>query len=387
MPKTKVTVIDIGSKSISALIGEKGVNNTFVTHGFSECDYAGYYEGEFLEEDKLKETISKVLLEAQSSAATTIEKVYVGVPACFSFCKTTSLTQTFGQKVKVMYENLATLYRRASESMGSDNYVLISCSPINFVLDDGRAMLDIVGQKTSKITAELSIVYAESWFIEKINEILKDLGIKSVEYLSAPLCQSLYLLPKERRMVSSVVIDCGYIETSVSIVKGDGLCLLRSFAVGGGHVSADLMECLNITFNEAENLRKQLILSVVPTDKDDYEIARDGRVVPISMKQANEIASDRIDMIGKLVKKCLNFDEQTKYLPYYLTGGGISYIKGAKDILSEALGENVSILYPKDVNLAKPQYSSLLGLADKALSQEKGNKNFFTSLLDKILRR
>ncbi len=387
MSKAKVTVIDIGSKSISALICEKGINDTFVTHGFSECEYAGYYEGEFLEEDKLKDTFSKVILDAQSSASVVIDKVYVGVPADFSICKTTTLTQTFGQKIKVVDDNLSLIYRKANESVSSDNYVLISCSPMNFVLDDGRNMLKVVGQKTSKLTANLSLVYAEKGFIEKINNILKDLGIKSVEYLSAPLCQCLYLLPPERRAESAIVIDCGYIETSVSVVKGDGLCLLRSFAVGGGHVSADLMECLHISFEEAENLRRQLILSVVATDKDDYDVARDGRVIPISMKQANEIASDRIDMIGKLVKKCLSVEEQQRHLPFYLTGGGISYIKGARDILSDALGENVSIIYPKDVNLAKPQYSSLLGLANKALTQEKGNKNFFTSLIDKILRR
>ena len=266
------------------------------------------------------------------------------------------------------------------------NYVLVSCSAICFALDDGRVILNPVGQKTAKVTASISLVYAEKKFIEKINSILKEIGISSVEYLSTPLCQSVYLLPKERRMESAVVIDCGYIETSVCIVKGEGLTSLKSFSVGGGHVSADLMECLHISFDEAENLRKQLILSVVATENDDYEMNRNGRVVPVSMKQANEIASDRIEMIGKLVKKCLSQEELSSHMPFYLTGGGISYIKGAKDILAESINQNITILCPKDVNLAKPHYSSLLGLLNKATCG-KNSKNFFTNILDKILRR
>jgi cell division protein FtsA len=316
-----------------------------------------------------------------------VDKLYVGVPADFSFCKTVTLTQTFGQRIKVSELDVSAIYQKANQMENNESYVLISCSAINFALDDGRVVLNPVGQKTTKLTAVVSLIYAEKSFIEKINGILKEIGIQSVEYLSTPLCQGLYLLPQERRMESVVLIDCGYIETSVSIVKGDGLVSLKSFAVGGGHVSADLMECLHITFDEAESLRKQLVLSVMATDNDDYEMNRDGRVVPVSMKQANEIASDRITMIGKLIKKCLSQEELASHMPFYLTGGGISYIKGAKDILSDSLNEGITILYPKDVNLSKPHYSSLLGLLNKALSGEKVNKNIFTNILDKILRR
>ena len=51
MSKSKVTVVDIGSKTISVLIGTSGVNDTFIVNGYGESEYAGYYEGEFLEED------------------------------------------------------------------------------------------------------------------------------------------------------------------------------------------------------------------------------------------------------------------------------------------------------------------------------------------------
>ncbi len=388
MPKIAVTVLDIGSKSISVLIGNRGVNDTFVIHGYGEREYAGYYEGEFLEEDKLKDVVSKTINDAQSSAGVTIDKLFVGVPADFSFCKTKTLTQTFGQRVKVNDQDLYEMYQRADDFENMKDYVLISCTPISFVLDDGRKTLKPIGQKTTKITATLSLIYAEKTFIEKINNLLKSIGITTVEYLSAPLCEALYLLPQERREEMAVVVDCGYIETSVTVVKGQGLVSLKSFSVGGGHISADLMECLHITFDEAEQLRKQLVLSVVPSESDDYEISKNGTLIPVSMKQANEITSDRIEMIAMLIKKCLQKDFETvPPMPYYLTGGGISYIKGGKEVLSNYMGVKITVLCPNDVHMAKPHYSSLLGILDKAIKQETKTKSFWTVIIEKIIKR
>ena len=387
MPQNKVTVIDIGSKSISVLIGNRANGSSFSVSGYGEQDYAGYYEGEFLEEDKLLETFRKAIGDAQSSANFVIDKVFVGVPANFCQNQTRTVVKNFGQKIKLTQDDIKAILDGASQGE-KENLVLLSCSPIMFVLDDGRKVFDAKGQRTSKLTLTLSFVYAEKTFIEKINDILKQLGINSVEYLSSTLCECMYLLPKERRQERAVVIDCGYIETSVSVVKGNGLLDLKSFAVGGGHISADLSECLHISFNEAEQLRKQLILTVVASDGDDYEIKRNSASLPISMKTANEIASARLEMLASLIKKCVcpNGEELPK-VPYYLTGGGISYIKGAKDILSEYLGANITVICPNDMQLGKPHYSSILGLMDKASSEEDNKVGFFKKIFNKLTKK
>ena len=385
VPKTKVTVIDIGSKSVRVLIANSGGVNSLSVAGYAECDYAGYYEGEFLEEEKLQDVFSKVLLSAQSVANASVDKVYVGVPANFSLCRTKTLTQNFGQRVKILDDDVTQLYTMADD-LKNEDYVLISASPIEFQLDDGTITTYPVGKKSNKLTATVSMIYAEKNFIEKINDILKKSGVASVEYLSSPLCECLYLLPKERRAEGAIVVDCGYIETAVCVAKGDGLVDLKSFAVGGGHVSADLMECLDITFDEAEQLRKQLVLSVNASDSDDYEITRNNSLVPISMKQANEITYARIEMIASLVERCVKNGDET--MPYYLTGGGLSYTKGAKEVLANYLGKNITLLYPKDLHLNKPHYSALLGMAEYVINQvEKQNKSFISKLIDKFIKR
>ena len=114
MTKTSISVVDIGSSNISVIIGQKGANNTFVVLGSGDSEYAGYYEGEFLEEEKLKDVFASAISEAEQSACQTVEKLFVGVPADFSVCDTKTVTQNYGQKAKITQEHLDYMFSQAT---------------------------------------------------------------------------------------------------------------------------------------------------------------------------------------------------------------------------------------------------------------------------------
>ena len=91
-------------------------------------------------------------------------------------------------------------------------------------------------------------------------------------------------------------------------------------------------------------------------------------MLSIPAQTANNITIAKIETIAKTIKKCLNNStENISDAPIYLTGGGLCYIKGAKEILASKLGKNVAILAPAIPQLAKPHYSSVLSLLNYAL--------------------
>ena len=92
-------------------------------------------------------------------------------------------------------------------------------------------------------------------------------------------------------------------------------------------------------------------------------------------------------MIASTINKILNNTGYTypDYLPVYLTGGGLSYLKGGKDYLSKVMGRNIEIIAPPVPQLNRPHYSSTLGLLDLALKEEESlQQNIFQRLLQKI---
>ena len=130
-------------------------------------------------------------------------------------------------------------------------------------------------------------------------------------------------------------------------------------------------------------------MSLDATDSDYYEINIDNTTQPVSAKLANEIVMARLDMIASLINKCLS---QTKYeigqyMPIYLTGGGLCYLKGAKDYLSKAIAKNIEIISPSVPQLNRPHFSSVLGLLDFALQDQEQTKCKFKEKLKNLFRK
>ena len=57
------------------------------------------------------------------------------------------------------------------------------------------------------------------------------------------------------------------------------------------------------------------------------------------------------------------------YVPLYITGGGVTYIRGAKEHVASRLGMMVEVLSPKVPMMDKPTESTVLSLLDIALEQ------------------
>ena len=85
------------------------------------------------------------------------------------------------------------------------------------------------------------------------------------------------------------------------------------------------------------------------------------------------------NVIASLIQKCFNRCEYSfpDYIPVYLTGGGLSYLKGARDYLSKKLGRKVEIIAPALPQLNRPHFSTALGVLDIALDIENGLNNTF----------
>lgn len=374
MVKKEVAILDFGSSKVTVLIGERGVNGTFNIKGTGEIEYAGYYEGKFLEPEKVKLAVGLAINNAETTARSRITKIYVGVPGEFStvVCKEVSLN--FSKRKKVSESDIQELFYNGNTYKHNPTHTVINHCPIYFTLDDGRRIIEPRGAVSTKLGGYVSYVLAENNFLDFVEEMLLDLGIRATRYISSSLAESLFLFEPEERDRYAILVDCGHISTSVMLVRGDGLLFLNSFSMGGGHITGDLSQCLKITYYQAEGLKRKVVLSLLASDTDFYEVAGKDYMIPFSAKTTNEIVTERIDLIASFVLKCFNRCEYEfpDYIPVYLTGGGLSYIKGARDYLSKRIGRKVEVIAPKVPGLNRPHFSTALGILDVALELENG---------------
>ena len=197
--------------------------------------------------------------------------------------------------------------------------------------------------------------------------------MEQVEYLSEPFREAMLILEKEERERTCIVIDVGARSTSVAFVKGDGLTNLTSFSMGGSYITQDLSEACSISYNDARNLKKQIVLSLRGEKEDFYELMTlGGRVTKLPLNYANEVVCYRLDIIAKTVNECIRLfaKEYVPYYPIYLCGAGVSKIKGGKDYFAKCIGRNISYGLPPIPAMDKPELASMLGLVKAAIEEK-----------------
>ena len=110
-----VAVMEIGTSKIGVYVGKNGINNTLNITGSFVVNYSGYYNGEFVEPEKLSADIANAISKAELNAGEKIKKLYVGVPADFCLCKTKTFMQSFGDKLKIEEEDILEIIEYAKK--------------------------------------------------------------------------------------------------------------------------------------------------------------------------------------------------------------------------------------------------------------------------------
>jgi len=385
MAKKNIAVMDFGSNHITVLIGDNGVNGTFDVRGYSCVEYAGYLNGEILEPQNLSEALCTAIKSAQNNARTKISHLYIGVPGEFSINEVKSVSKDYGKPKKVGSREVDELFLMADDFGSSPTHTVINRSPVCFELDNKDRVIDPKGLTTTMLSATLSFVLAERTFVGAVLQAVEAMKLPYVDFLSEPLAECMFLLSPEERDCSAVLIDCGYLSTTVSVVVGDGLVCMRSFSLGGGHIVADICEMLRVPFGVAQKIKDQMILAGKPSELETIMIENDGKKYTVNALAVYEIVERKIRQISRMIAKSLNTCtyERPEKIRINITGGGISYIKGIREKLFEILGKAVAVREPKIPLMNEPKQSAILGLLDMALKQNQANNSF----LNKIFRK
>lgn len=372
--KNSVAIVDIGSTSVVTMIGEHGVNNTFNISGKGEIFYAGFQNTEFLEPENLKLVIANSISNAEISSDKKVYEVYVGVPGEFCSCVTKSINLTFPKYKKITEFDVQNIFDTGNDFYTDPMFKVINKSVIYYEIDGSKRVIDPIGMKAKTVTGVVSFVLARKSFTNSLKSIFAELKIMVKGFISANLAEGLYLFDPKMRDKYSILVDVGYITTNVAIFRGNGLLFLNSFSMGGGYITADLLECLKISFAEAEKLKRKIILGWRAGPRDVYEIeGSDGHIQTYSAAACNDIVSDRIEMICDYIQKCLDncVYALPEFLPINFTGGGFNFIKGIKSVVSNKLKRKVNLVSPTYPNISSPDYSSEVGLMYLALHDEQ----------------
>lgn len=383
MAKTSVVaVLDIGSSSVSVLIAEKGTNGIYKIHGSSEVDYSGFLDDEFLREGELVDVIGHALVSAQNQAKTKVSSIFVGVPGAFVALYTKEAGITFNAPRVCVVEDIEEIFKNGMATIDTSEYTLIQKAGINYTLSDGRIFADPLGKKSDGLSGKVSYCFAKTSFTSKIKEILHHYNIGNVEFISQNLAEGLFLTKQEERDRNVVLVDIGYITTNVMLVSGSGISFLRSFSLGGGNITADIQECCDVSFDVAEQLKRKISLSFSFDEEGEYTAEEKGKTISVKANDLHEIAKNTIQDIASLVKTCLDScpEDFLRTSSIYITGGGILYMRGAKEYFAKVMDVTCFQASPRNEEYKDARKTSTYAVLDLALAKVSTKESFFKKI-------
>ena len=163
MKENYVLAFDIGSSKLRAMVAGRGINETFKVKGYKEVEYDGFFEGKFLNPERLPVIFEQIVRDFELQTEK-IDKMYIGVPAEFSSVTVVEESINLGNRRKVRKNDIDSLFYLAGEKSKSGEVEVVSVSPLSFTLD-GLSSLDPVGESGATVSAKLSIIYVNREFI------------------------------------------------------------------------------------------------------------------------------------------------------------------------------------------------------------------------------
>lgn len=386
MNRKSAAVLDVRSSAVTALVGERGVNNTFVFRGVRTEEYDGYADAEFFDLQGLQRAVYAALEGVEHACGGSIRELWVGVPGEFVRVVPKRCFMSFQSKRRVTSFDIDNLFKNGF-TPEEGGYTLIRRSAVCYYTSDKRRTIDPVGMISDSLEGYLSYFFADGRFLDIFRNMLSEYGVRKVYFLPSSLAEALYLIPSETRDEYAILLDVDTMSMTFSVVCGNGIVYQNACSVGGGHVTAQLYRDgdVDIPFDVARAMIGKINLSGKDAGDAVVECVDKLRTYTLPVQFLKERVKDGLDMLCEVVSKCLELcgDRNIDYKPVLLTGGGITGIRGMREHLSGRLDKVVEIVAPALPYYNKPAQSSLLSLLHMALL-DKREKSFFHKFFNGI---
>lgn len=371
MRSNSVAVLNVRSSDVCAIVGERGVNNTFIIKSKYTCEYDGFAEGEFLDVESFVSAVTDIV-KSTLSATGGVKNFYIGVPG--EFLKLVNVDKVLSfQSAKKISSSDCRLLVDMSTPNDMNGWTKIRHSCLYFVLSDKRKVIDPLGEISDSLQGKSCFYFCNDSFIASVVRAFERFNGISLRFIPVPHAEAMYLVDTEKRDECAVLFDLGYISSTYSVICGNGILYSESFSVGIGHVAFYLMSELDIPFDVAKSFLSTVNLNAKEKLDTLEECMYEGENYAFPASKLRNIIREGLDGVCETIEECRqNFTGRNiDGKPLLITGEGVKVVRGTAEHLAGRLVRGVEVIAPRVPYYDKPHFSSSLSLLDMALKDAK----------------
>ena len=397
--KPIIVGLDIGTTKIAAIAGRKNEFGKLEIIGFGRANSNGVKHGQVLNID---ETIKAIRLALENCYASNpnleIGEVYVGIAGHHI-----KSLQTRGDIVRQQTDEEIT--QREIDQLVADQFKtyipagdqIIDVIPQEFTVDNFQNIPNPIGYGGVKVGANFHIITGDKNAIRNINRAVEKSGLRTKDLVLQPLASASAVMGQEDLEAGVAIVDIGGGTTDLAVFYEGSLKHTAVIPFGGENITNDIKTGLGVLKTQAEQMKVQFGSALSNEAKANAFITIPGlrgmQAKEISVRNLANIIQARMSEIMDFVSyhlKQVGLDNKMLNGGIVLTGGG-SQLKHLIQLTEYVTGLNARIGFPNEhlaaghiEELAKPTYSTCIGLILKGYSDYEHNRKQFEQGFRKV---
>jgi cell division protein FtsA len=397
--KPIIVGLDIGTTKIAAIAGRKNEFGKLEIIGFGRANSNGVKHGQVLNID---ETIKAIRLALENCYASNpnleIGEVYVGIAGHHI-----KSLQTRGDIVRQQTDEEIT--QREIDQLVADQFKtyipagdqIIDVIPQEFTVDNFQNIPNPIGYGGVKVGANFHIITGDKNAIRNINRAVEKSGLRTKDLVLQPLASASAVMGQEDLEAGVAIVDIGGGTTDLAVFYEGILKHTAVIPFGGENITNDIKTGLGVLKTQAEQMKVQFGSALSNEAKANAFITIPGlrgmQAKEISVRNLANIIQARMSEIMDFVSyhlKQVGLDNKMLNGGIVLTGGG-SQLKHLIQLTEYVTGLNARIGFPNEhlaaghiEELAKPTYSTCIGLILKGYSDYEHNRKQFEQGFRKV---
>ncbi len=250
-----IVVIELGSSSVRAMIGQKKPDGSLQILGFEkESAPDSIHKGVVYNIDKTIQAIAAVIKRIEERQKVFVNKVYVGV--------TGQSLRTIGNTVKRQLDVKVAVTEDIIDALKDENRMqpYPNVEILDYVPQEYRVgshlTNDPVGIMADHIEGCFKNIVARKTLCENLRLCLEGAKLEPFDFFISPLLLAGYLLTDPEKRSGCALVDFGAETTTVTIYEKNILRHLAVIPLGGDNITADIASIFHIEREEAEQLKR-----------------------------------------------------------------------------------------------------------------------------------
>jgi len=375
MPKNGYVVgIDIGTKKVTAVIGEITEERKVEVIGIGTADSKGLRKGVVVNLDVTSAAIQKAQEEAELMAGVEISSAFIGISgAHIKSFNSRGVIAVSGKDRKITRNDIRRVIEQSKAVSIPPDREIIHVIPQEYVVDEQDGIKEPLGMNGIKLEVNVHIVTGAITLVQNLRTCVERAGIHIERIVLNQIATSAAVLTHDERELGVGLIDIGAGTTEVAIFERGSLWYTSIIPLGGDNFTNDIAVGLRTAIPDAEKIKKKFgcVSSAASEEQETIEVpsvgkGRKPRV--LSRQLLADIIQPRAEEIFRLV------DNDIKRMGYekslnsgIVLTGGTALLEGLEEVAEEIFDLPVRRGDPVGVGglvdrVSTPDYATAVGL-------------------------